>query len=149
MLRLSRSKVNSRFALPRYNMTQMKKQTCTEWIEQLLATALRNHQRITASYVSAGKRTLIEDYCGDLVRFKDPKAGRSLDDVATHLGLAHLHHLPRRRRVGQHEDGGVRLALLQPRRQRQAQHLPRPRLRRSPLPSASPLLTSPRLRPRC
>ncbi|CAM3063763.1 ATP-binding protein [Rariglobus hedericola] len=54
-------------------------------IEQLLATALRNDQRITASYVSAGKRTLIEDYCGDLVKFKDPKVGRSLDDVATHV----------------------------------------------------------------
>jgi AAA+ superfamily predicted ATPase len=53
-------------------------------IEQLLATALRNNQRINPAYVSTGKRRLIEDYCGELVRFKDPKAGRSLDDIATH-----------------------------------------------------------------
>ncbi|AHF94108.1 hypothetical protein OPIT5_05780 [Opitutaceae bacterium TAV5] len=53
-------------------------------IEQLLATALRNDERITASRISNGKRRLIEEYCGDLVRFKDPRPGRSLDDVATH-----------------------------------------------------------------
>jgi AAA+ superfamily predicted ATPase len=72
-------------------------------IEQLLATALHNNQRITASYVSAGKRRLIEDYCGDLVRFKDPKAGRSLDDVATHTAAkARLRELAWLIREGKH-----------------------------------------------
>ncbi|MET0262321.1 MAG: ATP-binding protein [Rariglobus sp.] len=72
-------------------------------IEQLLATALRNNQRITAAYVSSGKRTLIEDYCGDLVKFKDPKAGRSLDDVATHVAAkARLRELAWLIREGKH-----------------------------------------------
>lgn len=72
-------------------------------IEQLLATALHNNQRITASYVSAGKRRLIEDYCGDLVRFKDPKVGRSLDDVATHVAAkARLRELAWLIREGKH-----------------------------------------------
>ncbi len=72
-------------------------------IEQLLATALRNDRRVTASYVSSGKRTLIEDYCGDLVRFKDPKAGRSLEDVATHVAAkARLRELAWLIREGKH-----------------------------------------------
>jgi AAA+ superfamily predicted ATPase len=72
-------------------------------IEQLLATALRNNQRITATYISAGKRTLIEDYCGDLVKFKDPKAGRSLDNVATHVAAkARLRELAWLIREGKH-----------------------------------------------
>lgn len=53
-------------------------------IQQLLATMLRNGERITPAGISNGKRRLIEEYCGDLVRFKDPRPGRSLDDVATH-----------------------------------------------------------------
>ncbi|HEY0944474.1 MAG TPA: AAA family ATPase [Opitutaceae bacterium] len=53
-------------------------------IEQLLALAVRNNQRVTTDYLSAGKRRLIEEYCQGLVRFKDPRPGRSLDDVATH-----------------------------------------------------------------
>lgn len=72
-------------------------------VEQLLATALHNDQRITAAYVSAGKRRLIEDYCGDLVRFKDPKEGRSLDDVATHVAAkARLRELAWLIREGKH-----------------------------------------------
>src|SRR5206468_1006926 len=34
--------------------------------------------------VSANKKRLIEEYCQGLVRFKNPKAGISLDAVATH-----------------------------------------------------------------
>ncbi len=72
-------------------------------VDQLLATALRNNQRVTPAYVSAGKRRLIEDYCGDLVRFKDPKAGRSLDDVATHVAAkARLRELAWLIREGKH-----------------------------------------------
>jgi AAA+ superfamily predicted ATPase len=72
-------------------------------IEQLLATALRNNQRITATYISAGKRSLIEDYCGDLVKFKDPKSGRSLDNVATHVAAkARLRELAWLIREGKH-----------------------------------------------
>lgn len=72
-------------------------------IEQLLATALRNGQRVTAAYVSQGKRRLIEEFCGDLVTFKDPKAGRSLDLVATHVAAkARLRELARLIREGHH-----------------------------------------------
>ena len=72
-------------------------------IEQLLATALRNGQRVTASYVSQGKRRLIEEFCGDLVTFKDPKPGRSLDMVATHVAAkARLRELAKLIRDGHH-----------------------------------------------
>ena len=72
-------------------------------IEQLLATALRNGQRVTASYVSQGKRRLIEEFCGDLVTFKDPKPGRSLDLVATHVAAkARLRELAKLIREGHH-----------------------------------------------
>ena len=72
-------------------------------IEQLLATALRNGQRVTATYVSQGKRRLIEEFCGDLVTFKDPKPGRSLDLVATHVAAkARLRELAKLIREGHH-----------------------------------------------
>lgn len=72
-------------------------------VEQLLATALRNGQRVTAAYVSQGKRKLIEEFCGDLVTFKDPKAGRSLDLVATHVAAkARLRELAKLIRDGHH-----------------------------------------------
>lgn len=72
-------------------------------IEQLLATALRNGQRVTASYVSQGKRRLIEEFCGDLVTFKDPKPGRSLDMVATHVAAkTRLRELAKLIREGHH-----------------------------------------------
>ncbi len=72
-------------------------------IEQLLGTALRNDQRVTAGYVSQGKRRLIEEFCGDLVTFKDPKAGRSLDLVATHVAAkARLRELAQLIRDGHH-----------------------------------------------
>jgi hypothetical protein len=72
-------------------------------VEQLLATALRNGQRVTAAYVSQGKRRLIEEFCGDLVTFKDPKAGRSLDLVATHVAAkARLRELATLIRDGHH-----------------------------------------------
>lgn len=72
-------------------------------IEQLLATALRNGQRVTATYLSQGKRRLIEEFCGDLVTFKDPKPGRSLDLVATHVAAKiRLRELARLIREGHH-----------------------------------------------
>jgi hypothetical protein len=54
-------------------------------IEQLVVTALRAGEKLTAELLSAGKRRLIEDYCQGLVRFKDPRPGVSLDYVATHV----------------------------------------------------------------
>lgn len=72
-------------------------------IEQLLAGALRNGQRVTALQVSRGKRRLIEEFCGDLVTFKDPKPGRSLDLVATHeAAKARLRELAKLIREGHH-----------------------------------------------
>ncbi len=53
-------------------------------VEQLIVTALRAGEKLTVDLISAGKRRLIEDYCQGLVRFKDPKPGVSLDQVATH-----------------------------------------------------------------
>lgn len=54
-------------------------------IEQLLLTALRAGEKLTVELISQGKRRLIEDYCQGLVRFKDPRPGVSLDQVATHV----------------------------------------------------------------
>jgi AAA+ superfamily predicted ATPase len=72
-------------------------------IEQLLAAILRNGEFITATRISVGKRRLIEEYCGDLVRFKDPRPGRSLDDVATHVAAkARLRELAWLIREGKH-----------------------------------------------
>ncbi len=51
---------------------------------QLLAEAVRNNLRVTSDHVTASKKRLIEEYCQGLVRFKDPKAGVSLERVATH-----------------------------------------------------------------
>lgn len=53
-------------------------------IEQLVMTSLRAGERLTPERVSVGKRRLIEEYCQGLVRFKDPRPGVSLDQVATH-----------------------------------------------------------------
>lgn len=53
-------------------------------IQHFLAEAIRNDIRVTAEYLAGSKKQLIEDYCQDLVRFKDPKPGVSLDRVATH-----------------------------------------------------------------
>lgn len=52
--------------------------------QHLLAEATRNEQRVTAEHLASGKKRLIEEYCQGLVRFKDPRAGVSLDRVATH-----------------------------------------------------------------
>lgn len=54
-------------------------------VHHLLAEAVRNGNRITGELVGAGKKRLIEEYCQGLVRFKDPKPGKSLDRVATHV----------------------------------------------------------------
>lgn len=72
-------------------------------VEQLLATALRNGRRVDAAYVSQGKRRLIEEFCGELVTFKDPRPGRSLDLVATHeAAKARLRELAKLIREGHH-----------------------------------------------
>ncbi|HOW66061.1 MAG TPA: ATP-binding protein [Candidatus Paceibacterota bacterium] len=54
-------------------------------VQNLLVEAIRNQIRVTVDYLAAGKKRLIEDYCQGLVRFKNPKAGVSLDAVATHV----------------------------------------------------------------
>lgn len=53
-------------------------------VQHYLAEAIRNGIRVTADQLAASKKRLIEDYCQDLVRFKDPKPGVTLDRVATH-----------------------------------------------------------------
>lgn len=53
-------------------------------VEQLVLAVVKSGERLTIEKVSAGKRRLIEDYCQGLVRFKDPRPGVSLDQVATH-----------------------------------------------------------------
>jgi SpoVK/Ycf46/Vps4 family AAA+-type ATPase len=53
-------------------------------IQQLVSEALRNGKAVSPEHVSATKKRLIEDYCQGLVRFKEPKPGRTLDLVATH-----------------------------------------------------------------
>src|SRR6185369_911644 len=40
-------------------------------IRHFLAEAIRNGNRLTGEHVSASKKRLIEEYCQDLVRFKD------------------------------------------------------------------------------
>src|SRR5215471_5872301 len=54
-------------------------------IEHCLAEAIRNSMRVTAEFLAGSKKRLIEDFCQDLVRFKDPRPGVSLDRVATHV----------------------------------------------------------------
>jgi SpoVK/Ycf46/Vps4 family AAA+-type ATPase len=53
-------------------------------IQHLLAESARNNTRLSHEQVAAGKKRLIEEYCQGLVRFKDPKPGVGLDQVATH-----------------------------------------------------------------
>jgi SpoVK/Ycf46/Vps4 family AAA+-type ATPase len=53
-------------------------------IQHYLAEAIRNDVRVTTDQLAASKKRLIEDYCQDLVRFKDPRPGVTLDRVATH-----------------------------------------------------------------
>jgi AAA+ superfamily predicted ATPase len=53
-------------------------------LQHFLAEAIRNNIRVTAEHLAASKKRLIEEFCQGLVRFKDPKAGVTLDRVATH-----------------------------------------------------------------
>lgn len=53
-------------------------------LQHYLAEVIRNGTSVTAEHLAASKKRLIEDYCQDLVRFKDPKPGVTLDRVATH-----------------------------------------------------------------
>ena len=50
-------------------------------IRHFLAEAIRNGIRVTQEHLTASKKRLIEEYCQGLVRFKDPKAGVTLDLV--------------------------------------------------------------------
>ena len=54
-------------------------------IRHFLSEAIRNGIRVTHELVTSGKKRLIEEFCQGLVRFKDPKPGVSLDNVATHV----------------------------------------------------------------
>ena len=53
-------------------------------IRHFLAEAVRNGTRVGQDVVTTGKKRLIEEYCQGLVRFKDPRPGVNLDNVATH-----------------------------------------------------------------
>ena len=53
-------------------------------LQHLLAEAARNGGRLSGEHIAAGKKRLIEEFCQGLVRFKDPRPGVSLDQVATH-----------------------------------------------------------------
>ena len=53
-------------------------------LQNLISEALNNNIPLTAEYVSKSKKTLIEEYCQGLVKFKDPRPGMTLDAVATH-----------------------------------------------------------------
>lgn len=54
-------------------------------IQHFLAEAIRNGVRVTQQVLTDSKKRLIEEYCQGLVRFKDPKPGMNLDNVATHV----------------------------------------------------------------
>jgi AAA+ superfamily predicted ATPase len=53
-------------------------------IQHFIAEAARNAARVTQQILTDSKKRLIEEYCQNLVRFKDPKPGMTLDCVATH-----------------------------------------------------------------
>lgn len=53
-------------------------------ISQIVAEAAGSGFKLTLPDIADIKRRMIEDYCGGLVRFKQPKPGLSLDSVATH-----------------------------------------------------------------
>ena len=54
-------------------------------VQHFLAEAIRNAVRVTQQILTDSKKRLIEEYCQGLVRFKDPKPGMNLDNVATHV----------------------------------------------------------------
>lgn len=63
-------------------------------LQHLLAEAVRNDTRVTFEHVAGGKKRLIEEYCQGLVRFKNPRPGLTLDQVATHrMAKARLREL--------------------------------------------------------
>lgn len=63
-------------------------------LQHLLAEAVRNDTRVTFEHVAGGKKRLIEEYCQGLVRFKNPRPGVTLDQVATHrMAKARLREL--------------------------------------------------------
>lgn len=54
-------------------------------LQNLVAEASKNNQPITLEYVSKSKKSLIEEFCQGLVKFKDPKPDLTLEAVATHV----------------------------------------------------------------
>jgi AAA+ superfamily predicted ATPase len=63
-------------------------------LQHLIAEAVRNDTRVTFEHVAGGKKRLIEEYCQGLVRFKNPRPGVTLDQVATHrMAKARLREL--------------------------------------------------------
>jgi len=53
-------------------------------MSQMIAEVVRGGQKFDFGVVANFKKRVIEDFCGGLVRFKQPKVGLSLDSVATH-----------------------------------------------------------------
>jgi len=53
-------------------------------MSQMMAEVVRAGQKFDFTTIANFKKKVIEDFCGGLVRFKQPKTGLSLDSVATH-----------------------------------------------------------------
>jgi SpoVK/Ycf46/Vps4 family AAA+-type ATPase len=53
-------------------------------LQNLIAEAVKNGRSVTQEHVSRSKKTLIEEFCQGLVKFKDPRPDLSLEVVATH-----------------------------------------------------------------
>jgi SpoVK/Ycf46/Vps4 family AAA+-type ATPase len=53
-------------------------------LQNVIAEAVKNGQRVTQDHVSRCKKILIEEFCQGLVKFKDPRPDLSLEVVATH-----------------------------------------------------------------
>lgn len=53
-------------------------------MQHILGEAIHSNKRIDATYISDSKKKLIEEFCQGLVKFVEPKAGVTLDSVATH-----------------------------------------------------------------
>lgn len=54
-------------------------------MQHIIFEAINNNKRITPTYISDSKKRLIEEFCQGLVKFIEPKAGVTLDNVATHV----------------------------------------------------------------
>lgn len=54
-------------------------------LQSLVAWAKENRVPFDASYIARGKKQLIEEFCHNLVTFKEPSPDRNLDSVANHV----------------------------------------------------------------